>query len=174
MRRSFRIYYKALDRVTFLIDLLITCHPQGFGVLLGTAPVPDSRMIHDMMSTQRVGMPDDFKPATRSNETEAERIVYDRDYFDEAVKMAGGWEHIHKVASEYKEADSRAWGVAVDHVKYVSNSASRYESKLGYVATKHGLSPRTVTKYRREFPTKLAYAVLMPEAEREDFHLIPG
>ena len=174
MRRSFRIYYKALDRITWLINLLILCHPQGFGVLLGDVPTPDSRMVHAMMNAGRVSMPDDFKPTTRSSETEAERIVYDRDYFDEAVKMADGWEHIYKVSREYKDADPRTWSVVVDHVKFVGNSASRSMSKLGWVASKYCLSPRTVTKYRGEFPMKLAYAILMPEAEREDFNLIPG
>ena len=174
MRRSYANYYKALDRVTNLVELLISCHPQGFGVLLGDVDAPDSLMIHTMMNAGRVAMPDDFKPTNRSNETEAERIVYDRDYFDESVKMADGWPHIHLVSKEFKEADSRMWSIVMDHVKFVSNPSSRYMSKLGYVASRYSLSPRTVTKYRKEFPMKLAYMILMPEAEKDKFYLLPG
>ena len=28
-------YYRTLERVSNLIELLISCHPRGFGVLLG-------------------------------------------------------------------------------------------------------------------------------------------
>ena len=35
-------------------------------------------------------MPADFKAATMNTETEAERIIYDSDYFDKSVEIAGG------------------------------------------------------------------------------------
>ena len=166
-------YYTALTRTENLINLLITCHPQGFGVLLGDIEPPDSRLIHAMLNAPRVSMPDDFKPTSRSNETEAERIVYDRDYFDESVKYAGGWPHINFVTKEFKEADKRYWGIVVDHAKYVGNAVSRYLSKLNFVASRYGVSMRTVTRYRREFPSQLAKVLLMPDVERGEFYLLP-
>ena len=154
-------YWKVLDRVSNLIELLITCHPQCFGVLLGEVPPPSSREIHEMMNAGRVRMPDDFKPATLSTETEAERIVYDSEYFAETVKMADGWPHITLVAREFWKADPRVWCIVVDHVKFVSNPSSRYESKLDWVAAKYAVSARTVTRYRKEFPHKLAEMILI-------------
>lgn len=167
-------YYRTLERVENLVDLLISCHPQGFSVLLGEVDAPDSSMIHDMMSAKRVPMPDDFKPATPSNETEAERIVYDREYFDEAVKMAGGWAHIHMVSKEYKNADPKMWAIVIDHTKYVKTSSSRLMSRLNYVAELHKLSPTTVMKYKREFPQKLAEMLLMPPSDDGTFYLLPA
>ena len=161
-KKPYKSYYRALDRVTNLIELLITCHPQGFGVLLGTIEPPDSSLIHAMMNAGRVAMPDDFKPATKSNETEAERIVYDRDYFDESVRISEGWGHINAVAKEFKEVDARMWAIVADYVKFVSNPTSRYLSRLSYVAARYGVSTRTVTKYRGEFSDKLAKMILMP------------
>ena len=174
MRRFQKGYWKVLDRVSNLIELLITCHPQGFGVLLGNVSTPSSHEIHEMLNAGRVRMPDDFKPATRSTETEAERIIYDREYFDEAVKMAEGWPHIYIVAREFKENDSRMWSIVVDHIKFVSNPSSRYMSKLGWVAAKYGVSPKTVTRYRKEFSQKLAEMILMPPGDGDNFYLLPG
>ena len=174
MRMTYKNYYRALDRITNLVELLISCHPQDFGVLLGDVEPPDSRLIHEIMNAGRVKMPDDFKTATPSTETEAERIVYDREYFDETVKMADGWPHINMVSKEFKDSDSRMWSVVMDHVKFVSNAPSRYMSKLGYVASRYSLAPRTVTKYRREFSMKLAYMILMPEGDSENFYMLPG
>ena len=56
-----RNFWRCLDRVSNLVELLIMCHPQGFGVLLGDVAVPTSREVHEMMNAGRVRMPDDFK-----------------------------------------------------------------------------------------------------------------
>lgn len=174
MRKPVKNFWYELDRVSNLVELLITCHPRGFSILLGEAKEPTSREIHEMMNSQRVRMPDDFKPATRSNETEAERIVYDRDYFDKSVEIAGGWAHIHMVSNEYRNADSKMWAIVVDHEKFVKTSSSRLISRLNYVADRHRLSPTTVMKYKREFPQKLAEMLLMPPSNGDNFYLLPG
>ena len=83
------LYYE-LDRVSNLIELLILCHPRGFSILLGEVDEPLSHEIHEMMASQRIQMPEDFKPSTINTETEAERIIYDSEYFDKSVKIAGG------------------------------------------------------------------------------------
>ena len=90
-----------------LVELLITCHPQGFLMLLGEVSEPTSREIHEMMNAGRSKLPDDFIPTMPNLETEAERIVFDREYFDKSVELAGGWPHIHLVSREYRDSDSR-------------------------------------------------------------------
>ena len=102
MSRFRRGRYKVLERVSNLVELLISCHPQGFGILLGEVQAPSSREIHEMMNAGRSQLPEDFKATMPNLETEAERIVYDREYFDKSVEMAGGWPHIHFVSQEYK------------------------------------------------------------------------
>ncbi len=171
MRRSF---WAVLNRVTDLVELLITCHPQGFRVLLGEVPEPTSEEVHAMMNAGRSKLPDDFIPTMPNLETEGERIVYDREYFDASVELAGGWAHIHRVSREARDSDSRLWSVVMDHVRFVGNATSRHASKLGYVAARYSLSPRTVTKYRREFSQKVAEMLLMPPSEGDNFYLLPG
>ncbi|MBR0150241.1 MAG: hypothetical protein IJP89_02635 [Synergistaceae bacterium] len=167
-------YYVTLNKVAGLIEILITCHPQGFGILLGINEPPTSREVHEIFGTLRDKMPDDYKPSMMNLTTEAERIVYDREYFDRLVDLGGGWPHINFVSKEYRDSDSRMWSVVMDHVRFVGNSVSRHASKLGYVAARYGLSPNTVMKYRREFPTNLAKMLLMPPSDSDDFYLLPG
>ena len=169
-----RSAWAVLNRVADLIELLIMCHPQGFGVLLGEVAEPTSKEIHAMMNAGRTKLPEDFKPTMPNLETEAERIVYDREYFDKSVELAGGWKHIHLVAREFRDADSRMWSVVMDHVKFVGNATSRHMSKLRYLAARYSLAPRTITKYRREFPQKLAEMLLLPSGECDNFSLLPG
>ena len=107
-------------------------------------------------------------------ETEAERIVFDREYFDKSVELAGGWPHIYMVSREFRDSDSRMWSVVMDHMKFVGNAGSRHASKLGYVAARYSLAPRTITKYRKEFPQKLAEMLLMPPSDGDNFYLLPG
>lgn len=156
------------------MELIISCHPQGFGVLLGEVKPPSSREVHEMMNAWRDKLPDDYVPTMPNLETEAERIVFDREYFDRSVFLAGGWGHINSVSREFRDSDSRMWSVVMDHVKFVGNAATRHASKLGYVAVRYSLSPNTVMKYRREFPMKLSEMLLMPTGEGDDFRLLPG
>ena len=174
MRRFRKNFWEVLNRVADLIELLITYHPQGFHLLLGEVPPPTSREIHEMMNAGRSKLPEDFRATMPNLETEAERIVYDREYFDKLVELAGGWTHIHLVSREFWESNSRMWSVVMDHVKFVGNAASRHTSKLGYVAVRYGISPNTVMKYRREFSQKFAEMLLMPTGEGDDFYLLPG
>ncbi len=174
MQRTRKSYWTILNRVADLVELLITCHPQGFNILLGETKPPSSREIHAMMNAGRSKLPEDYVPVMPNLETEAERIVYDREYFDMSVDLAGGWPHINLVSKELKDSDSRMWSVVMDHVKFVGNSVSRYASKLGYVAARYGLSPNTVIKYRRNFSSKLAEMLLMPPGDSDDFYLLPG
>ena len=167
-------FYEKLKRVTGLIELLIRCHPQGFYILLGKIPEPTSKEIHEMMNSLREKMPEDFIPTMPNFTTEAERIVFDSEFFNESVKIAGGWAHIHNVSREFKNAYSRLWAVTLDHIKFVGSATSRYQSQLGYVAAYYGLSPKTVTKYRKEFSENLARTILMPSADSENFYLLPG
>ncbi len=174
MRKIRKSFWEVLNRVAGLIELLIKCHPQGFGVLLGEADPPTSREIHEMMNALRDRMPEDYSPVMPNLETEAERIVFDAEYFARSVELAGGWPHINFVSKEYRDSDSRMWSVVMDHVKFVGNSASRHASKLGYVAVRYGLSPNTVMKYRRKFSVKLAEMLLMPPGDSDNFYLLPG
>ncbi|MBQ7594136.1 MAG: hypothetical protein IJU48_07270 [Synergistaceae bacterium] len=174
MRQSRKSSWAHLNRVTDLIELLIMCHPQGFQILLGKADEPTSREIHEMMNAGRTKLPEDYIATMPNLETEAERIIFDREYFDKSVEFAGGWPHIHFVSQEFYSSDSRMWSVVSDHIKFVGNAVSRYASKLGYVAVRYGLSPNTVMKYRREFSSKLAEMLLMPTGEGDDFYLMPG
>ena len=153
-----------LDRVRNLIELLILCHPRGFSILLGEAEAPSAREIHEMVDTQRVRMPADFKASTMNTETEAERIIYDSDYFDKSVEIAGGWGHIHSVSNEFRASDWRMWSIVVDHVKFVGKAATRNSSRLKQIAEKYGISTRTAMRYRRCFPEKLGEMLLMPMA----------
>ena len=159
--RQTKSYIWQVERVANFIELLLSCHPQGIGILLGNFPPPESKIIHEMYNSKLVRMPDDFKPTQRSNMTEAEQIVYDREYFDESVKIAGGWENITNICKEYKKSMPRYWRIVIEHIKYVSGSAERFMSKLEYVAARNGISSNTVMKYRREFPEKLATFLLI-------------
>ena len=174
MRHSQRCSWWKKERVSGLIELIITCHPQGFDVLLGEVEAPSSREIHVMMNSGRSKMPEDFKATMLNLETEAERIVYDREYFDKSVELAGGWPHIHLVSKEYRDSDSRMWSVVMDHVKFVGNASTRNASRLKRVANKHGMSANTVMKYRRDFSMKLAEMILMPPSDDGNFYLMPG
>lgn len=161
-------------RLEDLINLLIDCHPQPFAVLLGEVAPPTSLEIHEMKQAQRPTERADVKNATPSATTEAERIVWDAEDVEQAVRAAYGWGHITEVCRGFREADLKTWDVVVDHTRFVGNSISRTGSQLGYVAIRYGLAPATITRYRREFPYRLARAILCPPAEAENFQLMPA
>ena len=145
-----------------MIELLLSSCPACFDVLLGHSDIPSEYEIHAMMNSKRVPLPDDFVKSSISTETESERIVYDSEYFNASVDLAGGWKHIYTVANELKEADCRMWSIVADHVKFVENCSTRNSSRLLYVARKHHVSKGTVMRYRRNFPFELGEMLLLP------------
>ena len=161
-----------LDRVANLIELLIMCHVRGFSILLGNFPPPDAQTVHIMMKSCRPLLPDDFQATMRNLETEAERIVFDKDFFDRSVAIAGGWKHINQISREFKKAAPRYWNIVFDHVRFVGIRTERCGSKLRYVAERNCVSVNTVMKYRREFPERLAEYFLMPSLETGDFAIL--
>lgn len=164
----------ALNDVSWMIELLIDCHPQGFDVLLGEVPPPLPAEVHAMMDALRSGEVCDWQPVSPSRVAEAERIVWDSEDFDRAVSTARGWPHITLVSQEYKEADPRLWAVVMDHARFVGTATTRHISRLGYVAARYGLAPNTVMKYRREFPITLGKAILVYPSDSDSFQLLPG
>ena len=159
------------NRVSELIELLISVHPFGFCVLLGTCPPPTPEEVHEIFQSQRGALPLDFKATQKTNATRAEAIVIDYENFSKAVNLAGGWKHINEVANEFAKIDSKMWNVAADHVKYVANPASRCYSRLKYVADRNGVSRNTVIRYRKMFPQVLSMMILIPDGEKTYFGL---
>lgn len=166
MKLSKRVKSAEYNRIRDFIELLISVHPFGFGILLGKYRPPTSIEVHEMMNSQRDPLPVDYRATQKSSTTEAERIYQDSEYFSQTVDLAGGWEHINHIAREFLKIDKRMWDVSVDHVKYVANPSSRYFSRLEYVANKHGISRNTVVKYRKLFPCVLSMMLLTPDGEK--------
>lgn len=166
MKLSPSVKRKEFERIRELINLLITTHPAGFNILLGACPPPTTREVYEMMNSKRSPLPVDFRATQKSNVTQAEIIFMDNEYFNEAVEMAGGWVHINQASHEFMKIDPRMWKIAEDHVKYVANATSRFESRLDYIARKHGVSRNTATKYRRLFADVLSMIILIPDGEK--------
>ena len=148
-------------RVSDFIEDLIKYHSNGFNILLGNCEPPSIEDIHAVMNIHRPDKPVDFKPTMRYNKTDFEQKIFDLDYFNETVAIAGGWKHITEVSRESRAACPRMWGIVIDHVKYIEACRDRYSSKLDFIATKYRVSPNTIMKYRREFPDTLADTILM-------------
>ena len=158
--------WKMVDRVADMIELLIECHPQGFRVLLGEAPPPVNDEIHAMMNARRAREDAGVPQSSPNNTVEAERIVWDAESFAATVDDAGGWAHIAKICRAYRDAAPKMWAIVIDHASLVRNAISRLdESRLGYIARRHGVTKNTVLKYRREFPKGLASAILLSPAD---------
>lgn len=172
--RSRRSFWRAVDRLADMIELLIDCHPQGFDVLLGEVPPPSPEEIHAMMNARRTHEDAGVRTASPSHTVEAERIVWDAEKFETVVREARGWGHITHVCREHREHDPRLWAVVMDHQRFVGTSSTRHASRLGYMASRYGLAPNTITRYRREFPEELANAILIPPADSDDWALMPG
>ncbi len=173
MRNVCRGQHPVCDRVAAVIELIISCNPQGFNILMGKVAPPSPQVIHAMFNSVRVPMPDDFKPTAPSPETEAERIVYDTEYFEQIIKMAGGWGHIAEVAEAFRKSLPRVWAVVIDYEKFVASPMERYGSKLALVANLHGIGVNTVLRYRRNFAYKMADLCLKPTVDNFELSNVP-
>ncbi|MBQ7195912.1 MAG: hypothetical protein IJS40_00710 [Synergistaceae bacterium] len=154
-------FFKTVAQLAGIIELLIRRHPRGFHILLGEESPPSVEEVHELLCTVRAPLPIDFKPTMRNDNTTAQAKIFDMDFFESVIKNAGGWEHINEIAQEFKAASPRYWGIVIDHVKFVEARHERYKSKLNFLVAKYKVCANTIMKYRREFPERLAEAILM-------------
>ena len=150
------------DKIAGLIQFLIEYHPRGFDVLLGNIEPPSADEIHELLDAPRDHNKNpEVRTVSPSFVNNAEKILSDEESFNNLIEQAGGWKHIIKISREFKALDPKIWAIAVDHIKYVGTARVRHTSRLGYVAACHGVTPRTVQRYKKNFYVYLAAMILI-------------
>lgn len=159
------------DQLAEIIDMLLDRHPMGLRVLTGETSPPTQEEIHLMYQAGRTGE----DPGVRMNNSgtppphHMDNVLCDEQKFNKIIEKSGGWVHIVSVAREWKEYRPKTWAVVEAHIAWVPvGGFSRLdEPQLQKVADKHGLSPKTMQRYRREFPHDFALAILRSRTHLE-------
>ena len=149
-------------RLEALIDIILRCHPMSLRILAGEyEPTTDELSeILACLSRGEIDIPRGAVGFYGSSEEEA-RVVR-AEAFEGAMGKIGGWAGLAAAAKKFAEAYPKTWAIVEDHVTWVTGrSFSRMdEPQLERVASRHGLVPETIQRYRREFPGHLARLVL--------------
>lgn len=157
-----------IRRIAGIIELLMNYHPRGFDVLLGICEPPTDEEVHEMLDMLRTKTDESIK--TRSNYVNnAERIMWDAETFNNIIEEAGGWARINKICNECRRLAPRYWEIVINHIKYIGTMRVHHTSRLGMLAARYACSVRTVQRYRREFPERLAEFLLNPDVDMENF-----
>lgn len=138
-------------RVANFIEFMTMFNPSGLRILLGEIEPPsDADYVH---------MWEEWRRKIKKE--------LPLEYFTGAVDMAGGWKHIQECVRRFRAENSLIFAAFLRHVQFCSDSVSRYGSLLGYIAVKLGISPRTVSNYRRATPEYIAALILASQKHSE-------
>ena len=134
-------------RLETLIDIILRCHPMSLRILA-------------CLSRGEIDVPRGVVRFFGSSEEEG-RVIR-AEVFEGVLGKVGGWSGLAAAAKRFAEAYPKTWAIIKDHVTWVAGrSFSRLdEPQLERVASRHGLAPETVQRYRREFPGHLARLAL--------------
>jgi hypothetical protein len=98
---------------------------------------------------------------------EADARIDSAAMFDRIIERAGGWAHINAVVAGWRKHYPRQWAIVADYVTWVKGTTKNIDgSQLDYVANKHRVGRNTVSKTAREFPQRIATAVLNLPGEK--------
>jgi len=126
------------NRVRELLERVVRFHPCGLRLLTGDVPDLDpgdiSRLVEGSGEPSGTGM-------------------------EEALAFIGGWKSVTGAVRAYRESRPKEWQIFADHVTWVEmGGTSRLpgESQLARIAEKHGVSPDTVQRRRKEVVLSIA------------------
>lgn len=159
--------FALVEQLTSLITYLLS-YPGGLNILLGKIPPPDADDIHAMLETAWSAGKDPGVRISKSRNRimEAERRILDEEDFNKIIERAGGWEHIHAVTAEWREAYLPSWRLIVDTMRWTTSRVDGMSQQM--IADRHAVSRDWVSKTIREFPQRLAVAILnTPVGEHE-------
>ena len=145
-------------RLVSVVELLLQSHPCGLRVLTGEVPAPSFEDLVLMIQDQGKN-PSEVRVQGGRFTSEQESCVVKAEAIQEALDACGGWEAVIGMANSYREAFPQSWRIFVDHLTWVgAGGISRLsgESQLERIAEKHGVSPDTVQRRRKEVVETIA------------------
>ncbi|WP_286978876.1 hypothetical protein [Aminobacterium sp. UBA5514] len=151
-----------IERLSAIIDLLVTYHPSGVMVLLGERPPLSDVEWFEL--AQSIKSEDDIERVDSSVNTDAFfGQIAAGDAIVQFLETLGTWETVVQSARSFRKVFPADWNMFIDHVRYVDNpfSSRLYkESMLARVATKYSVDPKTVTRRRKTVPLAIAREVI--------------
>lgn len=149
-------------RLEALIDIILRCHPMSLRVLAGEYE-PTTDELSEILACLSRGEIDVPRGVVRFfGSSEEEGWVIRAEVFEGVLGKVGGWSGLAAAAKRFAEAYPKTWAIVEDHVTWVAGRSffRLDEPQLERVASRHGLVPETIQRYRREFPGHLARLVL--------------
>lgn len=149
-------------RLETLIDIILRCHPMSLRVLAGEYE-PTTDELSEILACLSRGEIDVPRGVVRFfGSSEEEGRVIRAEVFEGVLGKVGGWSGLAAAAKRFAEAYPKTWAIVEDHVTWVAGRSffRLDEPQLERVASRHGLVPETIQRYRREFPGHLARLVL--------------
>ena len=149
-------------RLEALIDIILRCHPMSLRVLAGEYE-PTTDELSEILACLSRGEIDVPRGVVRFfGSSEEEGRVIRAEVFEGVLGKVGGWSGLAAAAKRFAEAYPKTWAIVEDHVTWVAGRSffRLDEPQLERVASRHGLVPETIQRYRREFPGHLARLVL--------------
>jgi hypothetical protein len=160
-RAPTRSDYKLVEQLTAVIQMLAS-YPKGLSILLGRITPPSSEQISEMIfSFSPAGGDAGVRVDGGQSAPQAERMIYTEESFNAVVTVCGGWEHIADIAKGYIKMYPNAWGIVMDHARWVRTKITRIDgSSLKKIADIHGISVDAIRNTVISFPRELAEAIL--------------
>ena len=154
------------DALGRLLDLLLRYHPAPGRVLEGTMDPPS---VGDLVMEARGERAEARDLAVVGLAVEGaglpQDVLEEMAPLEAALEAAGGWRGICAAVPRFKEFYPGAWDAVMDHaaVVRIGGEGAFHTGKggpLGRVAERYRVSPVTLIRWRRRFPSGLARVVL--------------
>lgn len=121
-----------------LLERVVRFHPCSLRLLTGDVPDLDPRDIPRLL---------------KGSDAAREKVL------EEALTSIGGWKGVTGAVRAYRKSRPKEWQIFADHAAWVeTGGTSRLpgESQLERIALKHGVSPDTVQRRRKEVLLSIA------------------
>jgi hypothetical protein len=166
-------YWNLMDDLVDLLELYLRYHPAPLRVLTDPAYEPTAEEIDPMLSALHPRGDPGVRIDGGESVPEAERRCVRFDEIERTILSAGGWPHIAKTVSDYRDNCPREWKLLGAHVRWIRPGGvfrNGDGGRLSGIAERLGLNQETVIRRRREIVQEMARNCLMES--KDGFRLV--
>jgi hypothetical protein len=151
-----------VDRLTSIIELLVTYHQSGLIVLLGKRPPLSSLEWYELVQSIRSQCDIERVDTNINQDGFIDNIATGDDIISFINQRVGSWDVVVGAARSFRKTFPSDWNLFVEHLRFVSTplNSRLHESMLCRIADKYGVDAKTVTRRRRLVPATIAREAL--------------
>lgn len=155
------VFKREVDRLTAIIEALVSYHPAGILILLGERPALSSSEWADLIEAVKSSPEEERVDVSPSTDAFFHRVAEGLD-ITRYLEKYGGWKSVVEASKNFRARNPQDWNLFVEALRLEMDPlSSRLQgSGIERISAMYGVSRKTVLRRRRIVPFSIAQSIV--------------